>query len=71
MEIEFKTKLHNHIADLMWEADDDQKVKDIIKVYGVDGQIVYNMIMAAFFDEVMDTDIAEAVLKKYTKKKGK
>lgn len=64
MEIQFKTKLQSHIADLLWEAEDMDKVESIIKVYGRDGRVVYDMIMAEYIDQETETDLAMDVLKK-------
>lgn len=64
MEIQFKTKLQKHIADLLWEADDMDKVESIIKVYGRDGRVVYDMIMAEYIDQENETDLAMDALKK-------
>lgn len=64
MEIQFKTELQKHIADLLWEADDMDKVESIIKVYGTDGRVVYDMIMAKYIDDETETDLAMEVLNK-------
>lgn len=66
MEIQFKTELQKHIADLMWEAEDIDKVNEIMKVYGREGRVVYDMIMAEYFDDVEDVELAEDALKKFT-----
>jgi predicted DNA-binding protein len=34
----------------------------IVKKFGVDGVIVYNMMMAHIYDEVDDIDVAEEIL---------
>lgn len=64
MELQLSNKLQHHIADLMWNAKSTPQVKEIIGMYGVDAVIVYNMMIAAFFDEVDATDIAQPLLEK-------
>lgn len=62
MELLLANKRQHHIADLLWEATDNTQVESIIKKFGVDARIVFDMMMAAYFDECMDTDIAESIL---------
>lgn len=64
MEIQFATSAQNGIADLMWKAKDMDEVNELIRVFGTDGHIVYNMILAHTFDEIMDVDLAEKVIQK-------
>ena len=64
MEIKFQSKTQSKIADLMWNAKDMNEVNKLLTIFGKDGYIVYNMILAHTFDEVMDTDIASNTLKK-------
>ena len=65
MKIQFANKHQVTIANLLWEAQDQEQVKLILKTFGVEGDIVYNMIIAETMDGVTDTDIAEHVLSKY------
>lgn len=65
MEIEFKHKYQSTIADLIWNAQDQKTVKFIVKTFGKHGEVVYNMILAHHFDTVMETDLAEDVLRSY------
>jgi hypothetical protein len=58
MELQLANKLQHHIADLLWKAPDKNTVKAIISIYGVDAHIVFNMMMAAYYDEVDAVDIA-------------
>lgn len=62
MEIQFNSPLQKHLADLIWNAESTQKVKDIISVYGVEAEVVFQMIMAEYWDTEMDTDLAEEVI---------
>jgi hypothetical protein len=65
MELQLANQRQHHIADLLWEATDTKQVRSIIDTYGVDAHIVFNMMMAAHFDNCMDTDIAEAILERF------
>lgn len=64
MEIKFNNPLQVHIADLFWEADTEDKVKEILTLYGKEGEVVYNMMLAASFDQFNETDLAEKVIAK-------
>ena len=64
MEIELRTDLQHHIAQLLWDAESTEKVRDIIKVYGKDAEIVFHMIMATYFDGIDDVDLAEEVIER-------
>lgn len=68
MEIQFKTETQKHIADLMWNAPNQSRVNDIIKVYGVEGVIVMHMLLASYLDEDMSTDQAEIVIENIRRK---
>lgn len=62
MEIEFQNKNQVAIADLLWQAQDRATVDMILATFGHDAQIVYQMIIAASFDEVDDTHVAGEIL---------
>lgn len=68
MEIKFNNEIQKHIADLMWNAPNQGRVNDIIKVYGTDAEIVMHMLLASYLDEDMSTDEAEVVLEKIRRK---
>jgi hypothetical protein len=68
MEFELANEIQHHIADLLWEAEDDDTVKSIIREYGVDAYIVFDMMMATHFDTCMDTDVAESILERFMNK---
>jgi hypothetical protein len=68
MELQLSNERQHHIANLLWEAQDNSAVRAIITVYGVDAVIVFNMMMAAHFDNCMDTDIAENILERFINK---
>ena len=62
MEIKFQHNYQFTIADLLWNATDEKAVKLILKAFGVEGEVVYNMLVAHYLDEVMDTNLAEKVI---------
>lgn len=62
MEIQFANQHQHHIANLMWDAKDMMEVRQIIAIHGPNAEIVYQMMMAAVFDQVQDIDLAEMVL---------
>ena len=62
MNIELRTDLQHHIAQLLWDAESTEKVKDIIKVYGKEAEVVFHMVMATYFDGIDDVDLANEVL---------
>lgn len=62
MELQLANAIQHHIADQLWEAKDKNKVKEILTFYGVDAVIVLNMMLAAYYDQVDATDLAEEVI---------
>ena len=62
MEIAFKTDLQHHIADLLWNAQTTEKVRDVIRVYGKEAEVVFHMIMAHYYDQVDAVDLAQEVI---------
>lgn len=62
MELQLQNADQHRIADLLWNAKDQKEVKMILRLFGHDAQVVYNMMMAAYFDQIDDTDLAESVL---------
>ena len=67
MEIKFDNQLQTHIADLIWEAESENQVSEILAIYGKDAQVVLDMILAETFDQVLDTDMAMEQLNKILK----
>lgn len=63
MKLKLQNAKQHHIADLMWAAKTDEDVNTLLQTYGRDARIVYELMIAATFDEVKDTDIAEDILK--------
>lgn len=64
MELQLANKLQHHIADLMWKATDQQQVDAIIKIYGPDAVTVFDMMLAAYFDEVDSVDIVQPIIER-------
>jgi len=67
MELQLQNKHQVKIADLLWEAQDEASVNLILKTFGHDARVVYDMMIATTMDEVDDTDLAEHVLNKIFK----
>ena len=62
MELQLRSAEQVKIADLLWAADSQAEVDRIVRVFGHDGRIVYEMLLAAHFDSVDDVSDAKAVL---------
>jgi hypothetical protein len=62
MELQLANKVQHHIADLLWKAKSTDEVKEIIGTYGKDAVVVFIMMMAAYYDQVDATDLAEIVI---------
>jgi hypothetical protein len=65
MEIQFKTDEQRRIADLLWNCQSQQEVNIVIRAFGVQAQVVKEMILAATYDEVEDVSLAQQALKPY------
>lgn len=63
MELKLQNPAQVKIADLLWTAQTQDEVNAILRVFGHDAAVVYNMMLAATFDEVEDTSQAMALLK--------
>ena len=62
MEIRFANKDQCAIADLLWAAETQEEVQVVLKAFGKQAEIVYNMMVAAAFDEVNDVSQAAEIL---------
>lgn len=65
MEIRFANQKQVAIADLLWAANTQDEAQAVIRVFGKEAEIVYNMIVAAAFDEVNDVTQAQELLEKF------
>ena len=55
------------IADLLWEAETTEELVSIMLVFGKEEvSVVKEMIVAATYDQMQDTDIANDYLKRFT-----
>ena len=68
MRLELATAQQHAIADLLWSAENMEQVQEIIHTYGHVARVVYELMVAAAFDEVQSTDLAEPILKQFTRK---
>lgn len=62
MNIVFANQKQVAIADLLWAANTQEEAQAVIKVFGKEAEVVYNMMVAAAFDEVNDVTQAAEIL---------
>jgi hypothetical protein len=62
MEILFKTHEQTVIAELLWNCETEREVNVVLKTFGLEAYIVREMMIAATFDQVEETHLAERVL---------
>jgi hypothetical protein len=65
MVIQFKTDEQKRIADLLWSCQSQQEVNVVLRVFGLQGYIVKEMILAATYDQVEDVALAQHYLKPF------
>jgi hypothetical protein len=65
MELKLQSKIQCQIADLLWEAQSFEEVDKIIRVFGHDARVVYNMMMAATYDQIDNTHDADRVIQQF------
>lgn len=63
MELVLQTPQQHAIADLLWAAQDETEVTEIIETYGRVAVVVRELMIAAALDEVNRTDLAQEVLR--------
>lgn len=63
MELKLQNSAQVKIADLLWTAQSQDEVNSILRVFGHDARVVYELMIAASFDEVTDTTQAQNILK--------
>lgn len=68
MELRLNNEMQHKIADLLWTATDYEKVNYILKTFGKDAEIVYNMMLAEVYDQETGTDLAQTALENIMRK---
>ena len=63
MELILDTPQQHAIADLLWSAQTEDEVAEIVGTYGHVAIVVRELMIAAAMDEVTDTDLAQDVLR--------
>lgn len=71
MELRLQNQLQVKIADMLWEAESQSDVNKILRVFGHDARVVYELMIAATFDEVQDTQDACRVIQQVVDNLGK
>lgn len=64
IEIQFQHSQQVALAELLWNADTQEEVDAILAEHGRMAYVVRDMLVAAQLDEVQDTDLADAVIKR-------
>lgn len=62
MELILSNPNQHRIADLLWAAQSMEDMQAIVRANGRDAVVVRDMMLAAFMDEVKETDLARNVL---------
>jgi hypothetical protein len=65
MEIMGLSAYQKRIADLLWDLETQEQVDYVLQRMGRDAEVVYQMMIAAYQDGNMDTDMAYDVLERY------
>jgi hypothetical protein len=65
MELKLQNPAQVKIADLLWVAETQEEVNVILKVFGHDARVVYELMTAATFDQIEDTPDADRVIQRY------
>lgn len=65
MELKLQNPAQVKIADLLWSAQSQDEVNSILRVFGHDARVVYELMVAETFDDVADLQQAEALLAQF------
>ncbi len=65
MELKLQNQDQVKIADLLWNAQSQKEVNMILRVFGHDARVVYEMMIAATYDQITDTPDADRVIDKF------
>jgi hypothetical protein len=66
MEIHGLTQFQQDLADTLWDCQDEEEIRTVIDFYGEPAYTVYQLMIAAHYDEQIqsyeDIDLAKEVL---------
>jgi len=65
MELKLQNPAQVKIADMLWVAETQEEVNVILKVFGHDARVVYELMTAATFDQIEDTPDADRVIDRF------
>ena len=65
MELKLQNNAQVKIADLLWSAQSQDEVNSILRVFGHDARVVYELMIAETFDDVADLQQAESLLAQF------
>ncbi len=65
MDLRLQNAAQTKIADMLWIAQSQKEVDSILRVFGHDARVVYEMMLAANLDQVDDTEDADRVIAKF------
>jgi len=65
MELKLQNSTQVAIADLLWVAQSEEEVAVILKVFGHEARVVYELMLAATFDQIEDTPDADRVIDRF------
>ena len=68
MELQLQNPMQVKIADLLWVAQTQREVTAILNTFGHDARVVYELMVAASFDNITDTHDADRVIKRLVDK---
>lgn len=63
MELVLQTPQQHAIADLLWAAQTEEEVAEIVGTYGRVAVVVRELMIAAAMDEINDTELAAEILR--------
>lgn len=65
MELTLNTAQQHAIANLLWTAQSQAEVNEILSTYGHVAHVVHHLMIAAAFDEITDVSDAAEVLGRF------
>jgi hypothetical protein len=72
MEINFGSAIRNLIADILWNVENIDDARSIAYKCGVDGHVVFHMMLSTYLDEHVQGDFHQAneVLSQFQRKQS-